>query len=228
MADINGVNQNTSVYEQINTQNKQNSTATGTSQSQETSEMFMQLMIAQLKNQSPTSPAETTDFMQQISSMSSVESIANLNSTVEQMSTSLMNSQTALQASSMVGQTAYIKTDKGILPEGGSVKGVVALPASASQVRVSIYDKSGSLVDRVFLGARGVGDHDFEWNKDDALPGEYQMVAEAQVGDEFETVQSFIGYSVNSVTLGQNGIGMALNTDAGSVGINDVRQLGKG
>lgn len=228
MADINGVNQNTSVYEQINTQNKHNSTATGTSQSQETSEMFMQLMIAQLKNQSPTSPAETTDFMQQISSMSSVESIANLNTTMEQLSNSLMTSQTALQASSMVGQTAFIKTDKAMLPEDGSVKGVVALPSSASQVRVSVYDQAGTLVDRMFLGAKASGDHGFEWQKDGAAAGEYRVVAEVEDGENFTAVESFIGYPVNSVTLGQNGIGMAINTDAGSVGINDVRQLGQG
>lgn len=189
--------------------------------------MFMQLMIAQLKNQSPTSPAETTDFMQQIASMSSVESIANLNTSVEQLSNSLMTSQTALQASSMVGQKAFISTDKGMLSEGGSVEGVVSLPASASDVRVSVYDKAGTLVDRLNLGPKVSGDHDFEWAGTDYPPGEYRIVAEAKVGDEFETAQSYIGYTVNSVTLGQNGIGTTINTDAGSVGINDVKQLGK-
>jgi len=227
MADINGINQTSSIFEQISTQNKQNSTASGTSESQETSEMFMQLMIAQLKNQSPTSPAETTDFMQQIASMSSVESIANLNTSVEQLSNSLMTSQTALQASSMVGQKAFISTDKGVLGESGGVEGVVTLPASASDVRVSVYDNSGTLVDRLNLGPKMAGDHSFEWAGTDNPPGEYRIVAEAQVGDEFETAESYIGYTVNSVTLGQNGIGTTINTDAGSVGINDVKQLGK-
>ena len=230
MADnVNGINQSTNIYDQINTQNKQNSTVSGKSQSQETSDMFMQLMIAQLKNQSPTSPAETTDFMQQISSMSSVESIANLNTTVESLSNSLMTSQAALQASSMVGQTAFIKTDKGVLPEeGGSVKGVVSLPSSASQVRVSVYDQAGTLVDRMFLGAKPSGDHEFEWSKGGAAAGEYRVIAEVEDGENYTAVESFIGYPVNSVTLGQNGIGMSINTDAGSVGINEVRQLGKG
>lgn len=225
---VNGINQSTNIYDQINTQNQQNSTASGSSQTQETSEMFMQLMIAQLKNQSPTSPAETTDFMQQIASMSSVESIANLNTTVENIGNSLMTSQAALQASSMVGQTAFIKTDKGVLPENGSIEGVVTLPSSTSQVRISVYDQAGTLVDRQFLGAKASGDHSFEWQKEGAAAGEYRVVAEAQDGDDFKTVESFIGYPVNSVTLGQNGIGMTVNTDAGSVGINEVRQLGKG
>lgn len=229
MADINGVNQSaTNVYDQINQKNKQSSITGEKSSAAETSEMFMQLMIAQLKNQSPTSPAETTDFMQQISSMSSVESIANLNTTMEQLSNSLMTSQTALQASSMVGQQAFIKTDKAVLGESGNVQGVVTLPASASDVRLSVYDQSGSLVDRVSIGAKESGDHQFTWSGENFPAGEYRVVAEAQVGDEYETAESYIGFTVNSVTLGQNGIGMALNTDAGSVGINDVKQLGQG
>lgn len=225
---VNGINQSANIYDQINTQNQQNSTVTGPSQSQETSEMFMQLMIAQLKNQSPTSPAETTDFMQQIASMSSVESIANLNTTVENIGNSLMTSQAALQASSMVGQTAFIKTDTGVLPEDGSISGVVSLPSSTPQVRISVYDQAGTLVDRQSLGAKTSGDHPFEWRQEGVAAGEYRIVAEAQEGDEFETIESFIGYPVNSVTLGQNGIGMTVNTDAGSVGINEIRQLGNG
>lgn len=227
MADINGVNQNTNVFDQINTKNTQNSSAAEKSESQQTSDMFMQLMIAQLKNQSPTSPADTSDFMQQISSMSTVENIANLNVSVEKMSSSLMTSQAALQASSMVGQTAYIKTDKGVVSGEEGVKGVVSLPSSASDVRISVYDNSGTLVDRFSLGAQASGDHDFVWQKEGTAAGEYRVVAEVEDGDTFKVAESFIGYPVNSVTLGQNGIGMTINTDAGSVSMSDVRQLGK-
>lgn len=226
MADIKGVGQNANIFEQINQQNTQSSS--GKSQAAETSEMFMQLMIAQLKNQSPTSPADTTDFMQQIASMSSVESIANLNNSVEQLSSSLMTSQAALQASSMVGQKAFILSDKGILQDGGSVQGVVSLGTSASDVRVSIYDQGGTLVDRFTLGPTAAGDQNFEWRGEGFPAAQYQVVAEAQSGDEYTALPTYMGYTVNSVTLGQNGIGMAINTDAGSVGINDVKQLGKG
>lgn len=227
MADIKGVGQNANIFEQINQQNTQSSS--GKSQAAETSEMFMQLMIAQLKNQSPTSPAETTDFMQQIASMSSVESIANLNTTVEHLSSSLMTSQAALQASSMVGQKAFINTDKAVLSEdGGAVEGVVSLASSVSDVRVSVYDAAGSLVDRFSLGSKVAGDHQFEWQNSNLPAGNYRIEAQALSGDEYSTVDSYVGYAVNSVTLGQNGIGMSINTDAGSVGINDVKQLGRG
>lgn len=224
---VNGINQNTNVFEQINKQNSasENSPASATS---ETSDMFMKLMIAQLKNQSPTSPADTSDYMQQIASMSNVEAINNMNNSIQQLSNSLISSQAALQASSMVGQMAYVQTDKGVLTEADPVKGVVTLPTSASDVRVSVYDASGTQVDTISLGSKVSGDHSFEWTGAGQPPGEYKLVAEALSGDEYKVAQSYIGYTVNSVTLGQNGIGMAVNTDAGAVGINDIKQIGQG
>ena len=73
--------------------------------------MFMRLMIAQLQNQDPSSPADTTDFMQQIATMSQVESINQLNTSINEMSQSMLSSQAALQASAMVGQSVYIPGD---------------------------------------------------------------------------------------------------------------------
>jgi len=224
MSTVNGVNQ-TNVFDQINDENKNKSIQTS---SNEQSEMFMQLMIAQLKNQSPTSPAETTDFMQQISSMSTVESIANLNTTVEQMSNSLLGSQAALQASSMVGQKAFVKTDVAALGESKQIDGVARLPVSSTDVRVKVYDAAGTVVDQLNLGPLGQGDHNFTWEGNDFPQADYRIETEIRVGNEYETVDSYLGYTVNSVTLGQNGIGMRVNTDAGAVGINDVIQLGQG
>src|SRR6056300_1967287 len=121
-------NSNLSVYELINQQSQGADKAK--SQASEDSEMFMKLMIAQLQNQDPTSPADTTDFMQQISSMSMVESINNLVSSVETMNSSLLSSQAALQASSMIGRQAFVKTDSGSLTAEGGVEGMVNLDTS--------------------------------------------------------------------------------------------------
>ncbi|WP_293264060.1 flagellar hook capping FlgD N-terminal domain-containing protein [Neptunomonas sp.] len=228
MADINGINNATSVYEQINQSNKASSTAKAQSQSESDNDMFMQLMIAQLKNQSPTSPADTADFMQQISNMSSVESINNLNTTMTEMSSALLTSQSALQASSMVGQTAFVKTEKAMLDSEGNIDGVISLPSSASDIRVSVYDLSGAEVDRWSMGAKASGDHSFSWQVGDRAPqSEYRVVVEAPDSEgAYQEVDSYIGHRVDSVTLGQNGIGMKVNTATGSVSINDIKQLG--
>ena len=218
-------NQSTSVYSQINQQNKDQSTAT--SQASSDSDMFMKLMIAQLQNQDPTSPAETNDFMQQISSMSQVESINNLNVTMNSLSNSLLSSQSALQASSMVGQNVYAKTDVAtITADNKDVKGIIELPISTTNLRVSIYDANGAKIETLDLGAKNAGDLNFAWNAGDAASGDYRVVAEAATADGYKVANSYLAYNVNSVTLGQNGVGMKLNTDAGSIAFSDIKQIG--
>ena len=227
MSNINGIGSN-NVYEQINQKNRDQSTQTdGMSEDRE---MFMKLLIAQLQNQDPTSPADTSDFMQQMSTLSNVESIQNLSKTMETMSSTLISSQAALQASSMVGQRVFVNTNIAQLTQdGGSVDGLVSTDVSASDIRISIYDGSGKQVDSVRMGAMPPGDHNFVWQANEGLPaGNYRIVAEAASGVDgsYEEVATYMGFNINSVTLGQNGIGMKVNTNIGSINMSEVKQLG--
>jgi flagellar basal-body rod modification protein FlgD len=227
MSNVNGVGSN-NIYDQINQKNQAQSKALN-SQSEE-SQMYMKLQIAQLQNQDPTSPADPADFMQQISTLSNVESIQNLSKTMESMSSSMLSSQAALQASSMVGQRAYVNTDIAQLPqEGGYVDGLVSLESSARDVRISIYDAGGNRIDQVSMGPQPPGDHNFVWQAGEGVPpGNYRIVAEAPMGAEgnYEEVATYMGFNINSVTLGQNGIGMKVNTAIGSIDMSEVKQLG--
>lgn len=142
------------------------------------------------------------------------------------MNSSLMSSQAALQASSMVGRQAFVNTEKGVLPADGTVEGMVSITTSTPDLRIAVFDSSGKQVDTISMGALTAGDHSFSWDGTGNLAGNYRFVAEGKTGDKYLPVATYIGHTVNSVTLGQNGIGMKVNTDAGSVGIDQVRQLG--
>jgi flagellar basal-body rod modification protein FlgD len=225
MAEITGTTA-TSIFEQINAANSSSSSST-TTQSDSDSQMFMELMIAQLQNQDPTSPADTADFMQQISNMTMVESITELTSTMTTLSSEMMTSQAALQASSMVGQQAFVLTDEASLTAGGSIEGAFTLDTSASDVQISVYDSAGSLVESWSEGALATGDHSFEWNGGDNAAGNYSVVIQKSLSDgTTENINSYIGHTVNSVTLGQNGIGMKVNTEAGAFSTSDILQIG--
>ena len=190
-------------------------------------EDFLKLMTAQLQNQDPTNPADTTDFMQQISSMSNVESINNLATSVENMSNSLLSSQAALQASSMVGQTVFAEGgDKTLYQDGAYARGLVSLDSSASNVMIDIYDSAGNLVSSNNMGNLEAGDHDFVWGGEGWAAGDYTVVARTDTADGSEELPVYTGQTVNSVTLGQNGVGMKVNTDAGSLSLDEVRQIG--
>jgi len=216
-----------SIFTEINTSNT-TTTATETSQATEDSEMFMELMIAQLQNQDPTSPTDTSEFMAQISTMSQVESTNNLVTAIESMSSSLISSQSALQASSMVGQTVVTETDTTTSDEDGVIAGAISLTDTTDNVRITIYDENGAEIDVVDLGAGSVGDKSFTWQGDsDDAGSQYTIVAEVQTDSgAYEEVSTLLSNRVTSVTLGVNGVGMTVNTVAGSTLMDDIIEIG--
>ncbi|MEM5530516.1 flagellar hook capping FlgD N-terminal domain-containing protein [Gammaproteobacteria bacterium AS21] len=224
MSDINSTN----IYQQINSAYQSADTTTGQSKSQEDSELFLQLMIAQLQNQDPTSPADSQAFMEQIATMNQVESTNNLTNAVEQMSESLLTSQSALQASSMVGQTVLISTDKTISDSEGAVDGLFALANSTDNIQLTVKNASGVVVDTVDLGKFAGGNNDFSWQGDaDSAGEEYSFEAHALNSETgtYERIDTYLNNQVTSVTLGQNGVGMMINTAVGSTALSNVLRI---
>ena len=84
---------------------------------------FLKLMVAQLRNQDPLNPTDSTEYMSQIAQFSSVEQGINTNAKLDQL---LVNSNIS-QASTMIGLS--------LTSADGSVSGVV------TSVRI---DSSGS------------------------------------------------------------------------------------
>ena len=67
---------------------------------------FMELMLAQLKNQNPLEPQDNGDFIAQLAQFSSLEEMQNLSGSVDDVVGQFRSSQ-ALQASAMVGKTCW-------------------------------------------------------------------------------------------------------------------------
>ncbi|MEH6442276.1 MAG: flagellar hook capping FlgD N-terminal domain-containing protein [Oceanospirillaceae bacterium] len=218
---------NSNVFNQINKANQSDETL-GKSKSQEDSDMFMRLMIAQMKNQDPTSPTDTEAFMGQISNMQQVESMNNLSNSISTMSQSMITSQSALQASSMVGQNVLISTDKTLSDKDGNIKGVLSLPGNTDNVRLTVTDSAGKVVETKDLGKFNAGNTDFSWDGATDMAGnEYSLKAEAKLSDgSYERIDTYLDNRVTSVTLGQNGVGMQVNTAVGSTSMANVLRIG--
>jgi flagellar basal-body rod modification protein FlgD len=97
-----------------------NSTNNSTSGSSLDYDDFLQLMVAQLQNQDPLNPTDSTEYMSQIAQFSSVEQSINTNSKLDQL---LVNSSIS-QASTMIGLT--------LTSADGSVTGTIASVKVAS------------------------------------------------------------------------------------------------
>jgi flagellar basal-body rod modification protein FlgD len=54
-------------------------------------QMFLQLLVTQLKNQDPTNPVDGTQFVAQLAQFSQLEQMINMNSSLQQIQTDLTN-----------------------------------------------------------------------------------------------------------------------------------------
>lgn len=125
---------------------------------------FLELMVAQLNNQNPLEPTDNQAFVAQLAQFSTVEGIDNLNTTMESMQTRF-NSVSALQASSMVGQSVIVDGNKtGLLLNGGIVSGYTELESSAADIKLSIETPDGQLLEQIPLGAHGKGAMSVRWD----------------------------------------------------------------
>jgi flagellar basal-body rod modification protein FlgD len=191
---------------------------------------FLELMITQLKTQDPFKPMENGDFIAQMAQFSSVTGLAELQQSFDKLAGSLQSNQ-ALQASSLVGRSVIVPSAIGTLPQGGSMAGAIDLPASSGSVALTIKDANGQLMRRLELGTQYAGDVYFSWDGitnsgDPARPGRYYISAEAQIDGETVALETLVSTSVESVTLGRGGQGMTLNLADGNVAdFADVREI---
>src|SRR3954466_14196094 len=75
---------------------------------------FLKLMVAQMKNQDPMSPADDKDNIAQMAQFSSLEQITNLAAATQQLADSMQTTQTL----GLIGHTVSYKAADGTLTSG--------------------------------------------------------------------------------------------------------------
>ena len=104
---------------------------------------FLKLLVAQLKYQDPTNPADSTQFLAQTAQFTQVEKLGAIAETQQNM----LNAQLMLGASNLVGRTVTY-----VGPDGADVTGVVSsakLGGSDPTLRVGDTDVQLSKVKEV-------------------------------------------------------------------------------
>ncbi|HZE42946.1 MAG TPA: flagellar hook capping FlgD N-terminal domain-containing protein [Steroidobacteraceae bacterium] len=192
---------------------------------------FLTLMLAQLKNQDPTSPVDSNTFLSQLAQLSEVQGITSLNTSFSSLSSSLSSSQ-ALQASSLLGHQALVNSSTATVAAGATVTGAVNVPQTTSQVVLNISDSSGVLVSQVNLGAQPAGLTSFSWNGKtntgaQAPAGTYTLSAQyAGATNGGTAATTLVNGTVESVSMGAGSTGLTLNVAGiGSVPFSSVQQI---
>jgi flagellar basal-body rod modification protein FlgD len=189
---------------------------------------FLELMIAQLKNQDPFKAMDPSQFLGQLAQFGTVSGIQEMQSAFATLSDSMRASQ-VLDGATMVGRDVLVAADGVTLPAEGSIRGAIDVPAETAQVQIKVTDASGQLV-RTMTLPDGEGLVEFEWNgiKDDgsrAAAGEYGVEAVANVGGEIYSLEMLMSSRVSSVTI-DAARGLTLNTTTlGARALSDVRRV---
>ncbi|HSC66946.1 MAG TPA: flagellar hook assembly protein FlgD [Cellvibrio sp.] len=197
---------------------------------------FLELMITQMNNQNPLSPQDNSEFVAQLAQFSSVEGLERLNTSFN----SFM-SNNALQASSLVGRSVTVDSDKSTLVKGGIVAGSVDLGYSTTDMKMKIYDADGALVQSIPVGKAPAGETVFRWDgqnlevngelldweagEDAAAAGEYRFEVTASQNGKTEALDTALSANVNSVTIGENGKLILNLAGIGAVEADKVKQF---
>jgi flagellar basal-body rod modification protein FlgD len=194
---------------------------------------FLQLLVTQLKNQNPLEPQGNGEFVAQLAQFSSLEGITTLNDSVKNISDAFGSSQ-ALQASSLVGRSVIIKTDKTVVDTSKTMDGTVVVPESSDPltVTINVKDADGKAVRSIVLEKQNGGVTDFKWDGKNeagevAPAGSYTFTATTTIDSQAVALDTYLPATVNSVTM-IPGEELMLNlAGLGKVGISNVQTIGK-
>jgi flagellar basal-body rod modification protein FlgD len=189
---------------------------------------FLELMIAQLKNQDPFKAMDPSQFLGQLAQFGTVSGIQEMQSAFATLSDSMRASQ-VLDGATMVGRDVLVASETVGLTAEGTVRGAIDVPAESTEVQIKITDASGQLV-RTMTLPDGEGLVEFAWDGigadgSRAPAGEYTLEAVSNVGGAAYSLETLMSSRVSSVTI-DGARGLTLNTTTlGARALSDVRRV---
>ncbi|MCF6781178.1 flagellar hook capping FlgD N-terminal domain-containing protein [Stutzerimonas stutzeri] len=162
---------------------------------------FISLMVAQIKNQDPTKPVDSTEFLNQYSAMSQVKSMENMSSLMQSNLVLTDNLQT-LTAAGLVGQQVSVAVESLDL-SGQAVKGQFELGHASTRTALLLTDSNGTQT-RIELGGQSAGKVPFVIDpaKHGLRDGQYSVSIETENG-EFPRVE--VAGEVSNVRVSAEG-----------------------
>lgn len=189
---------------------------------------FLTMMLTQMKNQDPTKPMDSAQYLAQLAQFSTVSGIEKLNTTIEGFIGQLQTSG-AMQASGLVGRQVVVDSDTGYLDATQGLAGNITIDSPVDAVKISIATPGGQVVREVTLGAQGAGETAFHWDGRDAsgvlrTPGNYRVVAQGLRAGEPVGLSTSMSAPVDSVSLSAQGSKLNLR-GLGEYALDDVRAI---
>ena len=190
---------------------------------------FLRLLIAQMQNQDPTSPMDSSQMTSQLAQINTVSGIAQLNVSLTALAAQLMTGQQT-QAALLVGATVLAPGNTTAVADGKSSGFGVQLDTDVTDVEIVVKNSAGQVVDTLHLGKQSAGTVPFDWEPKDkdgnALPdGTYTFTATATVNGHQTALKTLAASVVQAVIRQPDGTpGLALSNGT-TVGLGDLAAI---
>ncbi len=167
---------------------------------------FLSLLTAQIKNQDPLSPMDTTQWTNQLVQYSSVEQQLKGNQYLEQIAAN--NKAGSMDSAvSYIGKTVSADSSTATLKDG-QASWDYTLGATSAKATATITDTSGNTVWTGALSDLSAGDHSFTWNGKNAAgvaepAGNYSLsvTASTSSGADVDTAVGLSGVVSSAETV---------------------------
>lgn len=125
-------------------------------------QMFLKLLIAQMKNQDPTKPQDPTQMVTQLAQFNTLQQQISSNQYLKQMASA--QSSNSSNAASYLGHTAVVNTSKFSFDGTNAQKFLVNLSSAAANATVNVVDSNGNTVATLNNGALPAGTTPLSWS----------------------------------------------------------------
>lgn len=203
--------------------------STGGTSASDLQNTFLQLLVAQLKNQDPTNPMDSSQMTSQLAQINTVSGISQLNTTLSSLSTQLSAGQQS-QAALLIGSTVLAPGSTTTVASGKADAFGVQLANPVSDLQVVIKNSGGQIVGTVDLGKQAAGTVPVGWTPTDtsgnALPdGTYTISAVGTINGQQATATTLSAATVQSVVTQADGTPGLVLSNGSTVGLTGVAAI---
>ncbi|MBY0446478.1 MAG: flagellar hook assembly protein FlgD [Burkholderiales bacterium] len=204
-------------------------TDTKTSAADQQQDRFLKLLVKQLQSQDPMNPMDNAATTSQMAQISSVTGIEKLNTTMQSMMASFASAQ-SFQAAALIGKEVLTQGNQMKFDGTKPVDARIDLPAGVSNIKVTISDKNGAVVDTITLPQQAAGAAGVVWDgkldngEIKAAAGDYFISARGVQDGKEIALNTLTWQTASSVELAKTGVNVMLANQK-SVAFGDVKQI---
>lgn len=193
---------------------------------------FLRIFVEQLTHQDPFNSMDPTQMIGQLTQFSMLEQLTNMNAALTS-GLSAQTFQTATGAVAYIGKTVMASGYSLSVKDGAATKASYTLPKDAKTLKARIYDKNGTLVRTMDIGAKAAGTYDISWDGKDergnkVADGIYSMaVSGTDAKGDALTASTTVSGVVSGVSV-KNGAIMLKLADGREVNLTNVQSVASG